>query len=81
MALHHHKRDLAERLLEGADTPARLDAAELLDLLRQPLALIRPCRPHPILPRGPDARSSPHVAALPDVTTDRERLGADRQPG
>ena len=37
VALHHHKRDLAERLLEGADAPARLDAAELLNLLRQPL--------------------------------------------
>ena len=38
VALHHHKRDLAERLLEGADAPARLDAAELLELLRKPLA-------------------------------------------
>ena len=38
VALHHHKRDLAERLLEGADVPARLDAAELLELLRKPLA-------------------------------------------
>ncbi|MCY4452922.1 MAG: DEAD/DEAH box helicase [Immundisolibacterales bacterium] len=38
VALHHHKRDLAERLLEGADAPARLDAGELLELLRQPLA-------------------------------------------
>ena len=37
-ALHRHKRDLAERLLEGADAPARLDAGELLELLRQPLA-------------------------------------------
>ena len=35
VALHHHKRDLAERLLEGAGAPARLDAAELL---RKPLA-------------------------------------------
>ena len=35
--LHHHKRDLAERLLEGADAPARLDAGELLALLRQPI--------------------------------------------
>ena len=35
--LHHHKRDLAERLLEGADAPARLDAGELLELLRQPI--------------------------------------------
>ena len=38
VALHHHQRDLAERLLEGADAPARLDAAELLELLRKPLA-------------------------------------------
>ena len=38
VALHHRKRDLAERLLEGADAPARLDAGELLELLRQPLA-------------------------------------------
>ena len=36
VALHHHKRDLAERLLEGADAPARLDAGELLELLRRP---------------------------------------------
>ena len=35
--LHHRKRDLAERLLEAGDAPARLDAAELLALLRQPL--------------------------------------------
>ena len=35
--LHHHKRDLADRLLEGADAPSRLNAEELLDLLRQPL--------------------------------------------
>ena len=38
VALHHHKRDLAERLLEGADAPARLDAGELLELLRKPIA-------------------------------------------
>ena len=38
VALHRHKRDLAERLLEGADAPARLDAGELLELLRQPIA-------------------------------------------
>ena len=38
VALHHHKRDLAQRLLEGADAPARLDAAELLELLRKPLS-------------------------------------------
>ena len=37
VALHHHKRDLAERLLEGADAPARPDAGELLELLRQPI--------------------------------------------
>ena len=35
--LHHRKRDLAERLLVASDAPARLDAAELLALLRQPL--------------------------------------------
>ena len=36
--LHHRKRDLADQLLEGTDTPGRLNADELLDLLRQPLA-------------------------------------------
>ena len=36
--LHHRKRDLADRLLEGADTAARLSAEELLALLREPLA-------------------------------------------
>ena len=35
--LHHHKRDLADRLLEGADATARLGADELLELLRRPL--------------------------------------------
>ena len=35
--LHHHKRDLADRLLEGADAPGRLGTEELLELLRQPL--------------------------------------------
>ena len=35
--LHHHKRDLAERLLEGADAPVHLDADELLELLRRPV--------------------------------------------
>ena len=35
--LHHRKRDLAERLLEAGDAPARLDPEELLALLRQPL--------------------------------------------
>ena len=32
--LHHRKRELADRLLEGADTPARLSTEELLGLLR-----------------------------------------------
>ncbi len=36
--LHHHKRELANRLLEGTDAPGSLNADELLDLLRQPLA-------------------------------------------
>ena len=35
--LHRRKRDLADRLLEGADATARLNADELLALLRQPL--------------------------------------------
>ena len=35
--LHHRKRDLAARLLEAGDAPARLDPEELLELLRQPL--------------------------------------------
>ena len=35
--LHRRKRDLAQRLLEGADAPVRLDAAELLELLRKPV--------------------------------------------
>ena len=35
--LHRHKRDLAQQLLEGADSAARLNADELLELLRQPL--------------------------------------------
>ncbi|MCZ6617069.1 MAG: DEAD/DEAH box helicase, partial [Gammaproteobacteria bacterium] len=35
--LHHKKRDLADRLLEGADAPARLNASELLELIREPL--------------------------------------------
>ena len=35
--LHRHKRDLAERLLEGADASVRLDAGELLELLRRPM--------------------------------------------
>jgi len=37
VALHHRKRDLAQQLLEGTDTSARLDADELLSLLREPL--------------------------------------------
>ena len=32
--LHRHKRELADRLLEGADSPARLSAEELLELLQ-----------------------------------------------
>ena len=36
--LHHRKRDLADQLLEGADAAGRLNADELLDLLRHPLA-------------------------------------------
>ena len=35
--LHHRKRDLADRLLEGTDAPNRLSADELLGLLRRPL--------------------------------------------
>ena len=35
--LHHRKRDLADQLLDGTDAPGRLNADELLDLLRQPL--------------------------------------------
>ena len=34
--LHHRKRDLADQLLEGADVAGRLNADELLALLRQP---------------------------------------------
>ena len=33
--LHRDKRDLADQLLAGADTAARLSTAELLALLRQ----------------------------------------------
>ena len=36
--LHRHKKDLADRLLQDADAPARLNAEELLELLRQPMA-------------------------------------------
>ena len=35
--IHHRKRDLADRLLEGADAAGRLSTADLLELLRQPL--------------------------------------------
>lgn len=35
VGLHRHKRELAQTLLEGADGAARLDAAELLRLLRE----------------------------------------------
>ena len=35
--LHHKKRDLADQLLDGADAAGRLNADELLELLRQPL--------------------------------------------
>ncbi len=34
--IHHRKRDLADRLLEGADSAGRLSTEELLQLLRQP---------------------------------------------
>ena len=37
VALHHRKRDLAEQLLQGADQAGRLDADEMLALLREPL--------------------------------------------
>ena len=35
--LHHKKRDLADRLLEGADAIARIDPDELFELISQPL--------------------------------------------
>ncbi|MCZ6888439.1 MAG: DEAD/DEAH box helicase, partial [Gammaproteobacteria bacterium] len=35
--LHHHKRDLADRLLEGTDSNANLDADALLELIRRPM--------------------------------------------
>lgn len=35
VALHHQKRDLADSLLEGADTAARVSADDLMDLLRE----------------------------------------------
>lgn len=37
--LHHRKRDLADRLLEGTDSNARLDTEELLALLREPITM------------------------------------------
>ena len=39
VALHHRKRDLAERLLAATDAPARLDVEEMMELLRQPLGV------------------------------------------
>ena len=36
--LHRHKRDLADRLLEGTDSTARLTTDELLELLRDPIS-------------------------------------------
>ncbi len=36
--LHSRKRDLADRLLEGTDAPARLDADELVELLKQSIS-------------------------------------------
>ena len=38
--LHHRKRDLADQLLDGTDAPGRLNADELLDLLREPLGVV-----------------------------------------
>ena len=32
--LHHEKRDLANSLLEGTDTSARISVEELLELIR-----------------------------------------------
>lgn len=36
VALHQRKRELADALLEGADGGTRMDAAELLRLMREP---------------------------------------------
>ena len=36
--LHHRKRELAERLLEGTDTPTGIDLEEIATLLRRPFA-------------------------------------------
>ena len=38
--IHHRKRDLADRLLEGADAAGRLSTEELLELLRQPVGQV-----------------------------------------
>ena len=38
--IHHRKRDLADRLLEGADAAGRLSTEELLELLRQPVSQV-----------------------------------------
>jgi SNF2 family DNA or RNA helicase len=35
VALHHHKRDLAEQLLEGTGTSGKISAEELLELLQR----------------------------------------------
>ena len=35
VALHHHKRDLAEQLLEGTGTSGRISADDLLRLLKE----------------------------------------------
>jgi len=35
VALHHHKRDLAERLLEGTSATGKISAEELLELLQR----------------------------------------------
>jgi SNF2 family DNA or RNA helicase len=40
VSLHARKRELAQSLLEGADTPARLDAAAMLALIREDCAKI-----------------------------------------
>jgi SNF2 family DNA or RNA helicase len=36
--LHKHKRDLADSLLEGSDTAARMSPAEMLGMLQEGLA-------------------------------------------
>jgi superfamily II DNA or RNA helicase len=37
VALHHRKRELAEQLLQDTDQVGKLDASELLELLREPV--------------------------------------------